>query len=265
MTDVELRRVEHHMSTAVTLGGTGIDEQDADRFFDRVAELEGLLSRFRPDSQISRIARGELAVDDADPVVQQVLVRCEVLREQTHGAFDHEPRSASGDPGDPVLDPNAIAKGWIIDDAAAPLRRAGAAMFVNAGGDVVATPRTDGRPWHVGIQHPTERHAILGTFEIVRGAVATSGCYERGDHIRSSSPRRLVSVTVVGPDLATADGLSTAVFASGRSAPDWWGDVPETYGLLTLDDADRLRWIAPVEDTGITWRFPARPSQQPSG
>ncbi|MCA1844059.1 MAG: FAD:protein FMN transferase, partial [Actinobacteria bacterium] len=148
-----------------------------------------------------------------------------------------------------------LAKGWIIQSAALVLRLSGGDFFVNAGGDVLAGRRhTTDRPWRVGVQHPEDRSAILGVFELPHGAVATSGSYERGRHIRSDRPSPLTSVTVVGPDLGEADALSTAVYASGESPPPWWADVDPAYGLLTLDIRNRLRWIAPQSPSAIAWR-----------
>jgi thiamine biosynthesis lipoprotein len=241
------RRIEHHMSTAITLGGEGLDDALADGFFDRVQALEGLLNRYRRDSQISLIAAGQLSVADADPAVREVLARCEGLRGLTQGDFDHRAGLA--------LDVNALAKGWIIEDAALPLRMRGAEFFVNAGGDVLTTSRAGGRRWRVGVQHPIDRAAVLGVFEVAGAAVATSATYERGEHIRRSGPAALVSVTVVGPDLGEADALSTAVYASGHCPPAWWDDVAEHYGVLALTRENRLRWVAPRE-LDIAWHFP---------
>src|SRR3954447_18302349 len=185
--DVSFRRVEHHMSTAITLGGAGIDDAIADQFFDRIRELEDLLSRFRPDSEISRLARGELDLDDADPRVREVMARCQTLRDLTGGEFEHEPRRRTGDANAPLLDVNALAKGWIVEEAAVILRVTAGEFFINAGGDVVASARPAGRPWRVGVQHPSDPRSVLGLFDVVGGAVATSGTYERGNHIRSGT------------------------------------------------------------------------------
>lgn len=250
------RRVEHHMGTVVTLGGEGIDPDLADAFFARIRALEALLSRYRPDSDISRVAAGRLDPAEADPAVREVLARCERLRTMTDGDFEHEPRRRRGRPEDPVLDVNALAKGWIVEEAAIGLRMSGAEFFVNAGGDVLTTRRAGDRSWRVGVQHPVERDAVLGVFEVAGAAVATSGTYERGDHIRLSGLPALVSVTVVGPDLGEADALSTAVYASGQCRPAWWAGVGDEYGLLTLANDNRLRWIAPAAGAGITWHFP---------
>jgi thiamine biosynthesis lipoprotein len=245
------------MSTAISVLGSGIDDGVADAFFARIGELEGVLSRFRPDSDVSRFSRGERTIDDVDPAVRVVLRECERLRALTRGDFEFEPRRRSGDPSDPVLDMNALAKGWIVEEAATALGMSAAEYLVNAGGDVTARARPNGEPWRVGIQHPVQRDAVIGTFDVTRGAVATSGAYERGEHIRSAGPIPLLSVTVVGPDLGLADALSTAVYASGQSPPRWWSDVDATYGLLTMASDNGLRWLPPATGTDIVWRFPS--------
>jgi thiamine biosynthesis lipoprotein len=60
---------------------------------------------------------------------------------------------------------------------------------------------------------------------ITGGAVATSGTYERGPHVLNPFSREpateLISVTVVGPELISADAYATAAFAMGAAAPKW--------------------------------------------
>jgi thiamine biosynthesis lipoprotein len=116
----------------------------------------------------------------------------------------------------------------------------------------------------VGVQHPTERTAVLGTLAVAEGAVATSGAYERGAHIRLRPGASLISVTVVGPELGEADGLATAVFASGHSPPGWWEAVPPSYGLLTVAHDARVRWIPPREGDRFAWSFPPGAAVMPS-
>src|ERR1700752_3028888 len=65
-------------------------------------EADARFSTYRADSEISRLARGELCAPSAD--VCAVLERCERLREETGGFFDAR---ASG-----RLDPSALVKGW---------------------------------------------------------------------------------------------------------------------------------------------------------
>ena len=153
------------------------------------------------------------------------MVRCDVLRSETGGAFDHRPVVD----GRRVLDPNALAKGWIIEQAALHLQVAGVrSYFVNAGGDVIVGAPPPGREsWRVGLTHPNDPALCSRSLDLVHAAVATSGRYERGDHIRSvpagnGPDDELTGVTVVGPELATADALATAVLAGGEPRPTWW-------------------------------------------
>jgi thiamine biosynthesis lipoprotein ApbE len=86
---------------------------------------------------------------------------------------------------------------------------------------------------------------------LVRAAIATSSRAERGDHIRcnavdpataaSGGPDELTSVSVVGPELALADALATAVFASGETRPGWWRNA-SPYGIISIAASGRIRY-----------------------
>jgi thiamine biosynthesis lipoprotein len=100
-------------------------------------------------------------------------------------------------------------------------------FFVSAGGDLVAASGPpDSTPWRVGVQHPWERERVAAVLEIRDAAVATSGLYERGDHVldpRTGQPALgLASVTVVGADLAIADAYATAAVALGPDEGMRW-------------------------------------------
>ena len=87
-----------------------------------------------------------------------------------------------------------------------------------------AAPDPD-RLWRVGIRHPTDLDRLAAVVAVGNLAVATSGECERGAHIRDPHtgrrPSGLLSVTVVGPDLATADAYATAAFAMGPDGLAW--------------------------------------------
>ncbi|MEA2340796.1 MAG: FAD:protein transferase, partial [Solirubrobacteraceae bacterium] len=176
-------------------------------------------STYRADSEVSRLNRGALDLHAASPDVRAILARCADLRAETNGWFD------AGAPD--ALDPSALVKGWAVQCAADRLSAAGATDFcLTAGGDLVA--RGGARPaasWLVGIQHPRDRRAIAATLRATRLAVATSGAYERGAHVRDPHtgrpPSGVLSVTVTGCDLGTADAYSTAAFAMGLDGPAW--------------------------------------------
>jgi thiamine biosynthesis lipoprotein len=237
-----VRRVERLMGTVVSIDvrdprdpaavGAALDESLA-----WLRWVEATFSVFRPESQISRIGRGELHPDAASAEVREVLVRCDEVRALTHGAFDHRPSARPDRP----LDPNALVKGWSIDRVALQLRLHGLHSFcINAGGDVRCGLPPAGAPaWRVGIRHPDDPASLAAVVDVVDTAVATSGRYERGDHVWGT-PGGLRSVTVVGPELGTADALATAILASGYETPQWLGRFP-SYEPLVLT-ADRVRW-----------------------
>lgn len=232
------------MGTTISLAFHDAPLGLADQFFDQVSRLESMFTQFRPGSEIMRLARGELSLDDASPQVREVLSRCESLKASTAGAFDHRPVGSSG----PILDPNAFVKGWIIEQATLLLRMSGvSSYFVNAGGDIAVGAPPPGRSsWRVGIRHPGNPEAVFAHLELSGEALATSGEYERGSHIRgfvhtSQDSTQLSSVTVVGPDLGVADALATAVFASGSARPRWWRH-DSAYEILVVETTGEVRY-----------------------
>ena len=204
------------MPIGIDLRDPGIDVEPA---FAWLRDVDATFSTYREDSEISRLDRGELTVAECRPDVDEVLQRCMALERATYGYFSVRPAGR--------LDPSGLVKGWAVDGAADRLAAAGARRFcINAGGDVVARGRPEpGRGWRVGIRHPQEADQLAAVLEVEDLAVATSGEYERGTHIVDPHTRRpptgLLSVTVVGPELAKADAYATAAFAMGEGGPGW--------------------------------------------
>lgn len=216
--------VERVMGTVVSFDVRGVPAAlahpaiaDACRELHRI---DATFSTYRPESAIRRIDRGDLAIDDAPGDVRWILQRCERLREETGGWFDAR---ATGQ-----LDPSALVKGWAVQRISDHLTRAGLHEHcVTAGGDIAC--RGGARPedhWRIGVQHPLDPSGMAAILHLHGGgAVATSGLYERGDHIidpvTGTTPRDVLSVTVTGPDLALADAYATAAFAMGARGPAW--------------------------------------------
>ena len=221
-------RVEHIMGMpiVVQVRDGGVPEA----VFDWFRWVDATFSTYKDDSEISRIARGELAVDDAQPDVRWILERCEQLKAETNGYFDMR---AGGS-----LDPSGLVKGWSVDRAADLLDDAGVHEYaISAGGDM----RVRGGGWRVGIQHPTEPNAIAAVVEAEDLAIATSGEYARGQHVldphTGRPPTGVLSVTITGLDLATADAYATAAFAMGAEiAPHWAARLQDYGALLILTD-----------------------------
>jgi FAD:protein FMN transferase len=228
-------RVEHVMGMPVRAVVRGpVDAEALDEVFAWLRWVDATFSPFDPRSEIGRWGRGALALRHAHPLVREVLERCEQLRRETGGAFDIRFRRGA------APDPCGLVKGWAIERAGGLLTARGARDFcLDAGGDVLVR----GGPWRIGIRHPRLRDRLAGVLALRDGAVATSGAYERGAHIRDPRtgrpPEGLLSVTVVGPDLGTADAYATAGFALGAAGPAWTASLTG-YDVMTIVPRDRV-------------------------
>jgi thiamine biosynthesis lipoprotein len=196
--------------------------------------VDATFSTYRAGSDVRRLERGDVALAECSPEVARVLRRCETLRAETGGWFDVRARGR--------LDPSALVKGWSVERAARLLDDRRVRRYcINAGGDVrVGDGPAPGEAWRVGIRHPGDAAAVAAVVELRDGAVATSGAYERGAHVLDPHTRRapsgVLSTTVVGPDLGTADAYSTAAFAMGREGITWLLGVPGFAGMAIHDD-----------------------------
>ena len=168
----------------------------ADEVFAWLREVDARFSTYRTDSEVCRFDRGEVLLSEASADLRLVLERCADLWGATDGFFD---AYATG-----RLDPSGYVKGWAAQVASDRLLAAGAANHcVNAGGDVRVRGRSPpAEPWRIGVRHPWDPTATCLVLTGTDLAVATSGVYERGQHVldprRGAPARGLRSVTVVG-------------------------------------------------------------------
>lgn len=259
------------MGTTIELhveGGTARAFDAAEAEFER---LEQVMSRFRPDSELSRLNEAgtlQVSADLAD-VVELALA----AREHTGGRFDptvHEAvvaagydrtfdelppdreggaRSARCGGGVVVdgrrvaiedgyrLDLGGIGKGFAAERVVELLSLAGPSL-VSAGGDVAVRGVPTEGSWAVAVEDGP-------TLGLERGGVATSGSARRrwrvGGEARhhlidprtgESARTDLVRVTAVGSDAVDAEVLATVLFLDG-SAAALAADVPAV--LLTAD------------------------------
>jgi thiamine biosynthesis lipoprotein len=132
------------------------------------------------------------------------------------------------------IDLGGIGKEYAVDRAAARIAdHTEAAFLVNFGGDLFASgPRRDNRAWGVGLDDPARSgEAVLGTFDLAAGALATSGDARRFvmhegrrlGHILDprtgwpveGAPR---AVTVLGRTCLEAGTLATLAMLQGPNA-----------------------------------------------
>jgi thiamine biosynthesis lipoprotein len=237
------------MGTDVELFGERAGFAAVEREFER---LEAIFSRFRPESELSRLNRDGRV--DASLDMVRVVSLALAGRERTRGLFDptvHDALVAAGydrsferlerdGAGAPVrrqpptsrpcggavelrgneivlgpgvhLDLGGIAKGYAVDRAAGLLGGHGPAL-VNAGGDIAVR----GGFWPVGVDLPGGELTI----GIDAGALATSGSDRRswagGHHLidpRTGRPADglYLRVTVAAPTALDAEVLAKAVY-----------------------------------------------------
>ncbi len=244
-----LRRVEQLMGTAISL-----DVRDAsvapgalDDAFDYLRQVDSRFSTYKPESEVSRLGRGEIREIDCSPELREVLELCERVRRDSEGYFDIRAHRADGG-----LDPSGLVKGWSLDRAGRILEAAGARNYcINGGGDIVARgDAAPGQAWRVGIRHPLIADRLAAVLAVHDGCVATSGAYERGEHVRDpftgQAPSTVLSITIVGPSLTFADAYATAAFAMGPTGLAWVAGRPGYEGCAVTADPDgsdaRLAW-----------------------
>ncbi|MEV0717315.1 FAD:protein FMN transferase [Asanoa sp. NPDC050611] len=227
------------ISVELGAGGTVTLLDEVFAWFDLV---DARFSTYKATSEVSRLDAGSLALADASADLRFVLSRCADLWSETDGYFD---AYATG-----RLDPSGFVKGWSAQVASDRLLAAGVTDHcVNAGGDVrIRGHAPAGRPWRVGIRHPWNARA---TCHVVTGtdlAVATSGVYERGHHVidprRGRPAKGLRSVTVVGPDLGTADAYATAALAMGEGGVAWLARLAGYAGVVVTDEGRKLSTLS---------------------
>jgi thiamine biosynthesis lipoprotein len=182
--------------------------------FAELHRIDSVFSTYRPDSEISRLNRGELTRHHATPEMREVLDECDALRELTGGYFDAV--------RDGLTDPSGYVKGWAVYRAARLLDARHITRYcLNAGGDMQLSGQAPGGgPWRIGVVNPLAHETFAKLLALQDRAVATSGTAERGYHIYNPHTGRPVtdpvSLTVVGDTIDRVDALATAAFCMGE-------------------------------------------------
>ncbi len=228
-----------------------------DAAFAEVARLEGLLSTFIAESELSRV--NARAAREAVPVSSDTLdciAAALAAAEKSGGAFDptlkregwraveidRAANTVRFRRDDIALDLGGIGKGFALDRAARVLEEHGVhCAILDFGGQVLALDPPAGEDaWLVGVRDPRDAERFLGYFRVVRASVSTSARYERGDHIidpRTGEPARRSSATICHPSAACADAYSTALFVLGRAGLERLAPVlPDGAAVLVTGD-----------------------------
>ena len=125
--------------------------------------------------------------------------------------------------------------------------------IVNASGDMVIWgTQSDGKSWRIGISSPFESGEILKVLLLKNTAVVTSGDYQRFvefdgkyySHIinpKTGFPANgLRSVTVIGPNAETANGISTSIMVLGKEKGLQFIKKFPDYSCLLITDKGKV-------------------------
>jgi len=210
-----------HRQTQVLMGTfvevISPDQRAADIVFSEIRRIEGMLSKYRPESEVSRLNKNGWV--KAGPEMFFILEKSREFWELSGGAFDitvgplmdlwgftdkkfRQPSDAQIKKTleligtnkiilnkqdyvvkfmlpEMMVDLGAIAKGFAIDRAVKKLKEAKIkSCLINAGGQVYGLGDKFGRPWKVAIRSPRGK-GFAGYLELKDQAVSTSGDYEQ--------------------------------------------------------------------------------------
>ena len=185
--------------------------------FSEIKRLEDLLSKYNPESEVSRLNKvGNLKVG---PDTFYIIKKSKEFWQLSHGAFDitvgplidlwgftdkkynvpaesqikdvlnlvgsekiilhdHDNVIEFNVPG-MSIDLGAIAKGYALDSAVGKLKKKGiTSCLINAGGQVYCLGDKFGKPWKIAINNPRGK-GFVGDLELKNQSVSTTGDYEQ--------------------------------------------------------------------------------------
>lgn len=240
-------------------------------------EWESILSRFRKTSELSLYNQSGGRVDEMSEPFRSVLTLADRMERESGGlvsarvlpalervgyrqsftemasggiGFNHDPS-----PIENSLDFGGFAKGWAAHQAVRRLSQYAPAL-VNAGGDIaISGLMPDGKGWIIQVTDPFDPDRNLAEFRVGRGGVATSGIdYRKWEydgrsqhHIidpRSGLPAEtdLISVTIIAPDVMTAEMAAKSVLILGsEEGQEWLAKRPNLAGFLVKQDQSIIR------------------------
>lgn len=136
-----------------------------------------------------------------------------------------------------LIDLGALGKGYFVEKIAAHMKKQGIRRFlVNGSGDIYYSG--DGTPLRAGLEHPQDPKKVIGTMEILEGALCASANNRRTwdkyhhtiDPQSLTSPGKIIATWVRADSAALADGLCTCLFLT---EPECYGDLRFEYCLLS--------------------------------
>ncbi|MBK7645421.1 MAG: FAD:protein FMN transferase [Planctomycetes bacterium] len=282
-----VRRSQLLMGTTLTLtlDATADEHSEAalQAAFDEVRRLEGLLSDWDPQSELSRLGRAGAA--QLGPELEDVLGRSLEIAERSQGAFDPSVgalvslwRGARSVPGadervralasvgwrtieldrtthhvrlhtrGTALDLGGIGKGFALDRAARILRaHACPRALLDFGGQLLALDAPQGRKgWPVAVRDPRGGERPLFELELCSASLATTSDEQRGLVIEG---QRFSHVIDPRSGLPVEGRLAACVLAPDATSADAWSTALFVLGSASgIPLAEREGLAARVEE-----------------
>jgi len=274
MQQITFRAMGCQMMAALDSQHTG-DQAQLETVSDWFETWEQHLSRFRPDSELSRVNQGcdtqpissvlaqvvraaLVAQYQSDGLVNPLLLNAleaagykrnfTDLPEEINTPDDFSPLTENWQleldfdnrkltlPVGARLDLGGIAKGWAADRAA---RRLGALApaLLDAGGDVaVSGPQADGSPWPVGVANPLDPNEQIDLVALWEGGIATSGRDYRRWRKDGRWQHHIIDPRTGRP--ARTDVLSATVIAPSACMAE-----TAAKSVLILGSQEGLQWL----------------------
>lgn len=232
-------RIIMGMPAVIEIVDSKATEKVFKEIFDYLISVDERFSTYKKDSEITLYNEGKITERDLSDDLKKVLKLSEETKNKTDGFFDIAYNEK--------IDPSGLVKGWAIYNASEILRQKGFKNFyVEIAGDIeVAGLNNEGKKWAIGIRNPFNRGENVKVVYLSDRGIATSGNYERGEHIYNPrekiKAKEIASLTVIGPNIYEADRFATAAFAMGfegiyfiEKLPGFEGYMIDHNGIATF-------------------------------
>ncbi len=219
-----MKETRQLMGMPITVDAVNASKETMESVFNWFVYVDETFSTYKQTSEISQINLGTITEKNYSKDMREVFRLSEETKKQTAGYFNIcRPEG--------YIDPSGLVKGWAIYKAAKLLEKQGIQeFFIEAGGDIQVKSGQSKPFWKVGIQNPFNPKEIVKIISLTNKGIATSGTYERGNHIYNPNQPKatladIVSLTVIAENIYEADRFATAAFAMGRNGIAFIEDI----------------------------------------
>lgn len=202
------------MLAVVEIVDLNVSDEIFEEVFDYFVSVDKKFSPYKKNSEVTLYNEGKISKENLSEDIKKVLVLSEEMKNKTNGFFDVFYNNK--------LNPSGLVKGWAIHNAGEIISKAGFKNFyVEIAGDIEVRGLNDkGEKWSIGIRNPFNKTENIKIVYLSDRGIATSGTYERGEHIYNPKEKRqadeIMSLTIISPNVYLADCFATACFAMGK-------------------------------------------------